>query len=305
MEDSKTWNDGAKTHTSTNDSIKTNTSTEATPLLSRRDTTKFTINTNDNSSNKFVSLAFRLDKCSKVCVIPISIGTTIIASLALVFLAITLFNASDFMFILICNISFYSVFYLQLMVSIICMYMTYKYGTISMHIKQLKSQTNEFSNSMTSLKQETNTLKDNVNAIRNTISGLHRNCQNLEDQLLEFDELNDELQNIAKDQEDMLQLVDNLNNITKDMQDLAIKNLEARLYHIYYDVEFKDENAGMDKREYTRFLNALDMKTRALFNNFTKIDINHDRNISIFEFKMLIEKVLTKITQDDFERYLE
>ena len=271
-----------------------NVASESTPLLAK-------IKSEIGGDNKIVNMALRLDKCSKICLIPGNVGSILLGILGLIL--IFAFPEIDMLF----NISFFLIFGVNLLVSYLCMYMTYKYGTIDMYIKQLKSQTKEFSDSLTELKDTKIAVTDKVAGIQDSVSGLQKNCEALEDQMEQFEQLQEDLQQICKDQENMVQMIDSLNAITQDMQDLSMRNLEAQLYNAYYDVQFKDDDEGLSSREYTRFLNTLDKKTRKMFTQmgtFSKVDLNNDGVLCIGEFKSLIENVLEKITDEDFQRYV-
>eukprot|EP00483_Globobulimina_turgida_P002958 UN02963 len=80
------------------------------------------------------------------------------------------------------------------------------------------------------------------------------------------------------------------------MKKTILANTRAGILSAYYDAALKDDEEGMNDREYRKFLAHLDKKTRAIFKSFGSFDAisGADQLIDLNEFQGLVDQLLSK-----------
>jgi len=259
-------------------------------------------NDNDNDNENFTDRAeYALLKLFSKIIVPYF---CIVFIIALACLILTLVMEKG-------KILYGLIIFLTTLVSVfIATWGTFKFGTIEMHIQRFKKQNNAFSLEIEDLRKENVRLKSNVQMVHKSVGNLKRESTNLDENIAAFDELRESLQDIAGDHEDMNKMINNLLNMSNNMRELSNANMKAQLLNQYYEFEFRDDNAGMSRNEYKRFLNCLDNETRLKFENaksFRNLDVDGDGNIDVKEFQNACDIILNdnesnainQLNQDD------
>jgi len=182
-------------------------------------------------------------------------------------------------------------------------YMTFKYGTLQDAINLLKQMNDDYGHEIDVLRASSTTLSKEVSQFQTSIDALQQNQQELENHLQEFDELNNQLQSICKDNENVGDAVTRVNSIMYDMKDVIKRNESAQLLSLYYDCAFRDGNLGLSKEEYTRFLARLSVNQRKRFEeqgSFEQIlkDNNEKDEMSLKTFLKLLQTILEAMDEE-------
>merc|ERR1719471_147283 len=111
-------------------------------------------------------------------------------------------------------------------------------------------------------------LSGEVKKLQETTSSMSRDVDNLKATLSQYDELKDSLKEICGDNQHLNDLINDVNEMYSSMKNTILSNTRAGILSAYYDAALKDDEEGMNKREYKRFIAKLDKKTRAVFVNF-------------------------------------
>jgi len=183
----------------------------------------------------------------------------------------------------------------------------YKWGTIEEEIDRLKGENNKYEGEILLLKSTKEKLATEVTEMQSAVTQIKSSVDDLNNQLGAFDELRQELQKVAGANEDIATLLDNTTQIFRDMRAVALANEKASLLNLYYEVAFKDGEAGMSTREYERFKGGLPKRQRSQFEAMgTFKDLAGDNDtIDLWEFQEILEKFLTglerELVQSGFE----
>merc|ERR1712154_754575 len=108
-------------------------------------------------------------------------------------------------------------------------------------------------------------LTGEVEKLEETTWGLKRDVDALKDTLSQYDQLKNSLQEICGDNQELNDLINDVNEMYSSMKNTILSNTRAGILSAYYDAALKDDEEGMNQREYKRFLAKLDKKTRSAF----------------------------------------
>merc|ERR1712154_704140 len=101
-----------------------------------------------------------------------------------------------------------------------------------------------------------------------TTHSLNRDVDNLKSTLSQYDELKESLTEICGDNQELNDLINDVNDMYDSMKKTILSNTRAGILSAYYDAALKDDEEGMNQREYRKFLARLDKKTREIFKEF-------------------------------------
>ena len=89
-------------------------------------------------------------------------------------------------------------------------------------------------------------------------------------------------------------LINDVNSMYTNMKNTILSNTRAGILSAYYDAALRDDEEGMSKSEYKRFLARLDKKTRSIFKSFGSFEsiAGEDLLIDLDEFQQLVNKLL-------------
>jgi len=183
----------------------------------------------------------------------------------------------------------------------------YKWGTIQDEIDRLKGENQKYEGELGELKATKENLASQVTEVQTTVDQLNGSVGDLNQQLTAFDDLRVELEKMAGSSEDIAALVDKTTKVFHDMRKLALANEKASLLSLYYDVSFRDGEAGMNPKEYERFKGRLPKKQREKFEamgTFQEL-AGANNNLDLDEFEGILEKFLAiierELLQEGFE----
>eukprot|EP00483_Globobulimina_turgida_P013217 UN13241 len=95
-------------------------------------------------------------------------------------------------------------------------------------------------------------------------------------------------------------MINNINGMYDAMRMTVIQNQRSSILEIYYDVQFKDKDQGLSKREYKRFKSKLDTETRSRFEKYGDFEqlSGVDNVIDLAEFQDLLERILCDMEEN-------
>eukprot|EP00486_Rosalina_sp_Unknown_P000772 CAMPEP_0201564864 /NCGR_PEP_ID=MMETSP0190_2-20130828/3513_1 /ASSEMBLY_ACC=CAM_ASM_000263 /TAXON_ID=37353 /ORGANISM="Rosalina sp." /LENGTH=277 /DNA_ID=CAMNT_0047981617 /DNA_START=27 /DNA_END=860 /DNA_ORIENTATION=+ len=189
-----------------------------------------------------------------------------------------------FMFVILASIVF----------SIIAALGVYKWGTVEEQIEIFKQENNKYEQEIDELRSTKEQLSTEVTKLQETTNALNRDVDNLKSTLSQYDELKESLTEICGDNQELNDLINDVNSMYTNMKNTILSNTRAGILSAYYDCALKDDEEGMSKREYQRFIARLDKKTRAIFKSFGDFDriAGDDNLIDLNEFQQLVNKLL-------------
>jgi len=172
----------------------------------------------------------------------------------------------------------------------------YKWGTVEEQIEMFKEENNKYQEEIDRLKSTREQLTGEVEKLEETTNGLKRDVDTLKGTLGQYDELKNSLQEICGDNEELNNLINDVNGMYDSMKSTILSNTRAGILSAYYTAALKDDDEGMTKKEYRRFLSGLDKKTREVFKGFgTFEDLAGDDNIlDLGEFQVLVDRLLAE-----------
>merc|ERR1712003_206992 len=114
--------------------------------------------------------------------------------------------------------------------------------------------------------------------------------------LSQYDELKESLKDICGDNQHLNDLINDVNDMYSSMKNTILSNTRAGILSSYYTAALKDDEEGMSKKEYRRFLSGLDKKTREIFKGFGTFEeiAGEDQLIDLDEFQALVDKLLAE-----------
>merc|ERR1739842_245924 len=119
---------------------------------------------------------------------------------------------------------------------------------------------------------------------------------NLKATLGQYDELKESLKEICGDNQQLNDLINDVNEMYSSMKQTILSNTRAGILSAYYTAALKDDDEGMTKKEYRRFLSGLDKNTREIFKGFGSFEelAGDDEIIDLDEFQVLVDKLLAE-----------
>lgn len=165
---------------------------------------------------------------------------------------------------------------------------------MSEQIDGFKDENNKFSQEIFELHETRDQLAVNVNGLQLTTEQLKRDVGELENNLHQFDELKESLQDIVGDNEEIADLVNSVNSMYTNMRDTVLENKRAHILSSYYKCSLGDGQEGMTEDEYQEFLFPLPIKMREQFvsyGDFASI-AGDDHIIDLQEFQALVDQLL-------------
>ena len=180
----------------------------------------------------------------------------------------------------------------------------YKWGTVSEDIFKINGFNASLESEGIKLKTDKNKVERQVNKLRGRIKVLHSDLHELEERLIHFNQLKTKLEELDTDVDDIKIVVKTTANLIDELKSIAIENERAYLFELYYNIEFRDNQSGLNKDEYMRLLARLTKESRdMLTNNKTFEDIAGDDNIiSLTEFQELVGDYLQRLDNVVFTR---
>ena len=178
--------------------------------------------------------------------------------------------------------------------SIIAALGVYKWGTVEEQIEIFKQENNKYEQEIDELRSTKEQLSTEVNKLQETTNALNRDVDNLKSTLGQYDELKESLTEICGDNQELNDLINDVNSMYTNMKNTILSNTRAGILSAYYDCALKDDEEGMNKREYRRFIARLDKKTRSIFQSFGDFEriAGEDGLIDLNEFQQLVNKLL-------------
>merc|ERR1712244_1648 len=139
-------------------------------------------------------------------------------------------------------------------------------------------------------------LTGEVEKLEETTNGLKRDVDTLKGTLSQYDQLKNSLQEICGDNQELNDLINDVNDMYDSMKHTILSNTRAGILSAYYTAALKDDDEGMTKKEYRRFLSGLDKKTREIFKDFGSFEdlAGEDNIIDLDEFQVLVDRLLAE-----------
>eukprot|EP01083_Nonionella_stella_P048613 129839_1 len=178
--------------------------------------------------------------------------------------------------------------------SIIAALGVYKWGTVEEQIEMFKEENSKYENEIDELRGTKKQLGGEVTKLRETTNSMNRDVDNLKVTLSQYDELKESLQSVVGDNEKLNDLINDVNDMYDGMKRTILSNKRAGILSAYYDAALKDDDKGMNRREYKRFLARIDKETREDFESFGTFDevSGADDTIDLGEFQSMVDKLL-------------
>ena len=109
-----------------------------------------------------------------------------------------------------------------------------------------------------------------------------------------FDEIRRSLTLIYDEDKDISLMLDAVNDIFRETKETMIRNKKAALLAMYYDVQFRDGELGLSKKEYRRLLGRMSKSDAAFFEELGDFEslAGDDGIIDLVEFQELIERLI-------------
>jgi len=194
---------------------------------------------------------------------------------------------------------FYEIFCLIAIFAVISAYGVYKWGVVEGQIRNLRKENQIFSKSNMELENTGKQLTAQVDRLKKSIPILRKSIEDLDAHAHEFDDLKKQLIEIAGDNEHMHQMIDNLNEIFNDLQRVTLENEKAALYDVFYDVELRHKNRGLNADDYDQFLARLPTIQREKFEKVGDFKSYADKNgiLQIREFQQMVSKYLSEVDE--------
>lgn len=181
----------------------------------------------------------------------------------------------------------------------------YKWGTVEMQIDRFKGENAKFESSIQALHSTELRLVDAVKRIDQNVSGLSKSADDLKKNLKEYDKLREDLEEIAGDNQTLNDMINEINGMYDGMKSAVIQNQRSSILQIFYEVQWKDNDQGLSKREYNRFKGRLDKETRHRFEQHGSFEqlAGADGVIDLAEFSDLMEQILVEMEEESIRKH--
>merc|ERR1719410_2316015 len=176
----------------------------------------------------------------------------------------------------------------------------YKWGTVEEQIEVFKGENDKYAAEIDELRQTKTQLAGEVSKLQETTNSMSRDVDNLKATLSQYDELKESLAEICGDNQALNDLINDVNDMYSSMKNTILSNTRAGILSAYYTAALKDDEEGMSKKEYRRFLARLDKKTRDVFKDFGSFEqiAGDDGLIDLNEFQQMVDKLLAQQADD-------
>lgn len=179
------------------------------------------------------------------------------------------------------------------------MKMTYEWSFIEQRtLQDMKNAADDMQRQRAELNGQRNEMSTEVNGLQSTVTKLNYDAAELESNMKDYEDLQAALQERAHENETIQEMLNEFDGFMDRMENMRHQNTRAQLLSMYYQAAFRDNDAGLSKEEYNRFIKQLDTETRAIFeqfDGFERYDANNNGVIDFQEFSFLLEEVMAEI----------
>ena len=186
------------------------------------------------------------------------------------------------------------------------MYGVYLWGVFDDVIAYLTKLNESYKDNIDRLNSMGEVLQNDVDDINQSIDGLKRDGNALENTMNQYKDLQRELQEIADkngDNQDVMSLLDEYTNLSDNLETVIEDNEKAHLLSIFYSVKLYDygNKNCMNKKQYKQFLMHCNSKTRKKFEiegGFESMDKENKGWINMSQFEEMVHKILNVTIQE-------
>jgi len=160
---------------------------------------------------------------------------------------------------------------------------TYRSATIEFQVQRLAEQNEVY--------------KTHNNRLMSSVTHLKQTTESLNGELIKFQKLRDSLEGYAeKENADISDAIQHLVGLHDNIKKLTAENERVLLERVVQDIEFLDNEQGITKREYERFLNRIpDHLKRGNEPRFTEMDLEMSESGQMVASYKTMQKVLDSI----------
>eukprot|EP01084_Bolivina_argentea_P281359 481384_1 len=180
------------------------------------------------------------------------------------------------------------------------LYGIYFWEKIQKCIDIVKPWNKQYKVEISELKSAKGNLLADIRPIQDEIDKQKTMATELEKQMEQFEELKSELMEIAADNESLNDLLNDCNEMYQNLNRVIFENAKANLVVAYYSASLRDDEEGMSKMEYKRFLARLDKRTRSAFKALGGFEAiaGADNIIDLQEFMQSADKVVEQMNDE-------
>merc|ERR1719356_1485903 len=102
-------------------------------------------------------------------------------------------------------------------------------------------------------------------------------------------------------------MINEVNGMYDGMKSAVTQNQRSSILQIFYEVQWKDDDEGLSKREYNRFKARLDNETRQRFEKYGSFETlaGSDGVIDMAEFSDLMEQILLDMEEHSMRKHTQ
>lgn len=178
---------------------------------------------------------------------------------------------------------------------------TVTFGVMGEYVNHFKDQNDEYEIENGKLKKTNEKLKSEVDRIEMSITELTKSTEQLKQRLQEFEGIRQHLSGICDENQDVHDLVDSLNEDIGALRLTVIHNEKTALLFGFYQQCYRGEqDRGLNRQEYKRFLSGFGVEQRGYFTEKGTFDklAGDDGIIDMKEFQALVDEIITKYDEE-------
>lgn len=169
-----------------------------------------------------------------------------------------------------------------------------------MQIDRFKGENAKYESQLVQLRDSKDKIATEVKGIQGSVKMLNKDVDDLQENMRQYDALRQDLEDVAGDNKDINDMINSINNMYSGMKNAIVQNQRSAILDIFYDVQFKDNDQGLSKKEYKRFKGRLDEELRGRFEKFGSFEqlAGSDNVIDLAEFQDVLEQILLDMEED-------
>ena len=175
----------------------------------------------------------------------------------------------------------------------------YKFGTLEEFADRFRSQNERYESRLYRLRNEKKHLTMDIREITESVKELGESNEKMIETTLEFEEIRERLSSLCNENEEMTQIEDLIDSLNRDFDAMRLSVLDKEkttLLLIFYETCYRDDEIGLSRSEYQRFLALLTRDTRRWFEDRGTFEelAGGDSVIGVQEFQELVDSIVTE-----------
>ena len=132
---------------------------------------------------------------------------------------------------------------------------------------------------------------------------LQESTEEMNETVREFEDIRERLSSLCKENGEMTQIGDLIDSLNRDfdaMRLIVMHNEKAALLSAFYGTCYRDNEIGLSRSEYRRFLGGLSIAQRRRFQDRGTFEelAGEDCVIDLQEFQELVDRIITEYDEE-------